>query len=78
MSVEHGMIVVGYVYMTLRINRNRGVSTHLGMGVYRCMNPRTTLIGSVFQLRIGSIIVGYVLESIGINDDGRIFSNGAS
>ena len=78
MSVEHGMIVIGNVYITLGINRNRGVSTHLGMGVYRCMNPRTALIGGIFQLRIGSIIVGYMLESIGINDDGRIFSNGAS
>ena len=70
MFVEHRLIGIGYVYITLGINSNRSVSTHLGIGVYRCMNPRTALIGSIFQLVIGGIIVGDMLESIGVNDDG--------
>ena len=70
MIVGHRIVVIGYVYITLGINRDRGVFTHLNIGVYRCVNPRTALIGSIFQLRIGSIKVGDMLESIGINDDG--------
>jgi hypothetical protein len=43
--------------------------TLLGVNVNVC-DPRTTLIGSILQLRIGSIKVGNMLESIGINGDG--------
>ena len=57
------------MHIVIGINSDRSVIAYISSGFNRMSDPRTTLIGSIFEVLVGIIKVGDMFGSVRIDGD---------